>query len=164
MKKTLLILLAICSFSSFVFSQNQKFNEPGAKAYFDANKDLGGDVIVKNTFLTFDNGVVTRTFEIESPTSGDFYLVAWLSTVKLPNGDLMNYNVSINNQIITKILPKKNDWHCAALGNKMTVSLLQGINTISFSCPAPESPRIEFVKLVKDITKATISSEKYDAY
>lgn len=98
MKKFLLILLLSWLNSSLTFSQNQKLIDPQSKTFFDTNKELGGDVTIKNSYLTNNNGIVTKTFEIESPNSGDFYFVAWLSTVRLPKGELMKYNISINNQ------------------------------------------------------------------
>lgn len=164
MKKILLILLLVWLDLSLTFSQDQKLVDPQSKIFFDKNKELGGDVTIKNSFLTYSNGIVTKIFEVESPYSGDFYFVAWLSTVQLPKGEIMKYGISVNNKPISDILPKKNDWHCAGIGNDKTVKLLEGINTIAFSCPAPETPRVEFVRLVKDINKATISSSNYDAY
>lgn len=164
MKKILLLLLLVWLDLSLTFSQDQKLVDPQSKTFFDKNKELGGDVTIKNSFLTYSNGIVTKIFEVESPYSGDFYFVAWLSTVQLPIGEIMKYAISVNNKPISDILPKKNDWHCAGIGNDKTVKLLEGINTIAFSCPAPETPQVEFVRLVRDINKAIISSSNYDAY
>lgn len=164
MKKFLLLSLLICLDLSLTFSQDLKLVDPQSKPFFDKNKELGGDVTIKNSFLTYNNGIITKIFEIESPYSGDFYFVAWLSSVQLPNGHIMKYGVSVNNQPISDILPKRNDWHCAGLGSDTTVKLLEGFNTVAFSCPAPETPQVEFVRLVRDINNATISSANYDAY
>lgn len=164
MKKILFVLLLVWLGLSLSFSQDQKLVDPQSKTFFDTNKELGGDVTIKNSYLTYNNGIVTKNFEVESTYSGDFYFLAWLSTVQSPKGEIMKYGISVNNQPISDILPKKNDWHCAGIGNDKTVKLLEGINTITFSCPAPETPRVEFVRLVRDINKATISSSNYDAY
>ncbi|MDO8929583.1 MAG: hypothetical protein Q7W54_11420, partial [Bacteroidota bacterium] len=62
MKKFLLILLLPWLNTSLTFSQNQKLIDPQSKTFFDTNKELGGDIIIKNSYLTYNNGIVTKTF------------------------------------------------------------------------------------------------------
>lgn len=149
------LLLFICS-----YGQNNSDNK-----YFNNNKELGGDVIIKNSTVKIVDNLTYRIFEIESPEDGNFYLSAWLMAAKTDKGYL-NYDLQVNNEKQkNKIRPTKSNWQTVELKNKEakleTVKLKKGINNISFVALAPEIPEVEFIRLTKSKDKVIISDEKY---
>ena len=165
MKKINFLVLAFILGVFIAHGQNEK-NE---KSYFEKNKDLGGECIIEKSAFSVENEIVTKTFEIDVPEEGEYYLSAWLMGAKTNKG-FLKYGVKINKkEIKEKIKPLKSNWQAVKLKNQDSkelkkIKLAKGINTISFSSPAPEVPVIEFVRIAKTKEKAAISEEKYKNY
>ncbi|MCK4662362.1 MAG: T9SS type A sorting domain-containing protein [Bacteroidales bacterium] len=159
-KSLLLTIIMILILSLVGFGQ-----DISEKKYFDNNKELGGDVIIKNSKVKIDGDYIYRIFEIESPEDGNFYLSAWLMAAKTNKGYL-NYDLQVNNEKQKdKIRPTKSNWQTVELKNEElkleTIKLKKGTNNISFVALAPEIPEVEFIRLTKSKDKVIISDEKY---
>lgn len=139
------------------------------KQYYANDSKLGGDVVIKTSEIFITNkDEIQKTFEIESPIEGTFYLDAWLSAPFTPEG-YPEYGVKINNIISSVTLkPQTSRWGSVALTdcNKIptTVKLKKGLNTISIIGKNYEVPNVEHVKLSSSGVNAGISNTKYEAY
>ena len=68
MKTRILLICNVLFILSFIgFGQNIVEN-----IYYDNNKELGGDVIIKKSTIKFEGNNSYRIFEIESPKFCDF--------------------------------------------------------------------------------------------
>lgn len=131
-------------------------------------KGLGGECILKNTKLSVEDKIVSKTFEIEVPNEGSYYMYAWVMGVNSEKG-ILNLDVYVDNQKnpIGKLNMSETGWQSAALvgGNgKKDISLNAGMHTISLKCKAPYVPSVEFIRLAKDEKKAAISDLRYRSY
>lgn len=139
------------------------------KQYYENTLNLGGDVVVKSSQIALSkNDEVCKTFEIESPTAGTFYLDAWLSAPQTPKG-YPEYKVSVNNVVLEASLkPKMSNWGSVSLTdyNKSasTVKLKKGLNSITIWGAKQEVPNVEHIKLSSSAINSGISDSKYKAY
>lgn len=143
------------------------------KNYFDSNKKIGKDVLIKKSTVKVEGSKTYKIFEIESPDNGNYYMNAWIMGGEydsIGSGKFLEYDLSVNNEKQNeKFKPEKNNWHNTAfkdgkLKEKKTVKLKKGQNQIVFSCDAPEIPEIEFIRLSKDKTESDISEENYTTF
>jgi len=67
------------------------FTQTVEKRYFENHPTLGGDVTIKSSSFNAENGEISKTFEIESPESGAYYLDAWIMA-PIINGSYAEYS------------------------------------------------------------------------
>jgi len=120
-----------------------------------------------------DGSIIYKTFEVESPDNGNYYLNAWVRGAERDNfgsGKFYEYELIVNDeQQADKFKPEKSSWHNAAykgskVKEKKTVKLKQGLNSIVFSCSSPEIPDVDFIRLSKDKDRAEISENCYSQF
>lgn len=139
------------------------------KQYYENVPSFGGDVIVKSSEITLSNNdEIKKTFEVEAPTDGTYYLDAWLSAPFTPEG-YPEYKVIVNNVILKATLkPQTSTWESVALTdlNKSAtaIKLKKGLNSISIIGEKLGVPNIENIKLSSSVLNAGISDSKYKAY
>lgn len=139
------------------------------KQYYENNLELGGDVVINSSKMELVNtDEIRKTFEIESPTDGTFYLDAWLSAPFTPEG-CPEYGVMVNNVILSATFkPQTSGWGSIALTdlNKSTttIKLKKGLNSIAILGKKFEVPNVEHIKLSSSAINTNISDSKYKAY
>lgn len=140
------------------------------KSFFDSNKELGSDVIIKKSTIKVEGTKAYKIFEIEAPYNGNYYLNAWVSGAELEkfgSGKFVEYDLVVNDEKqIDKFKPAKSNWQNASYidfktKEKKTVKLNKGLNQIIFSCEAPMIPDVDFINLSQDKSKSEISDSKY---
>lgn len=136
--------------------------------YYENHIELGGDVTIKKSYIKIDGGYAFRIFEIEAPDEGEYYLNSWMMVPRTKEG-YKEFSVIINGEKqIKSIKPEKDGWQSIKIKNNLKdpekIRLVKGLNTVTFGTMLPDIPEVEFVRLSKDINKAEISSEQYDAY
>lgn len=147
----------------YVSSLLAQLSDPNMLKLF-SDKNLGGESIIKNSKLSVDGEISSKTFEINVPVKGEYYLNAWVMGSNGKNG-LENINVILNGrkESIGKLNITKTNWQSASLvdnlgkGVTQKISLEAGSNEITFSMKVPNVPSIEFIRLAKDEKGALIS-------
>ncbi|MCD7974025.1 MAG: hypothetical protein LUG18_15420 [Candidatus Azobacteroides sp.] len=137
------------------------------RAFYEKNKDIGGDVVIKD--LTFDGNetYAYAVFEVDAPRSGNYYLSAWIMGGQKYNGTYLTYDILVNGEESgINAETREGNWQAMEarkkrIGGKETIALQQGINIISFRGHAPVIPNIEFIRLSMVKEKARISDEAY---
>ena len=166
-KRTLFIvwglLFAVCS---PIFSQ--KIVETGKIVetdYFEKNKELGGEVVIKKMEKVARNGKASTVFEVIAPKAGSYYASFWMIPSKQKDGSYTSYMVNVNDsKELIALKPVAGDWQCLALPGNGKISLRQGSNIISVSCQLPEIPNVEHVKIAATPTKALMDIKPYSSY
>jgi hypothetical protein len=140
------------------------------KSFFDSNKELGSDVIIKKSTIKVEGTKSFKIFEIESPAGGNYYMNAWVSGAELEkfgSGKFIEFELTVNREKYAEnFKPFNSNWHNAAYSDpetkeKKTVKLIKGLNEIVFSCIAPAIPDIDFISLSQDKEKSEIPDTKY---
>lgn len=158
-------LIALLSVSAL--AQTTTFVE--TKSFTD--KTLGGECVLKNAKLSVDGQVVSKTFEIEIPTSGEYFLKAWVMGANTKGG-IQSLKVCVDkaDQMVGSLVPSETGWQSAKLvsssdkGVAMSLLLEAGTHTIIFQTEVPYVPQVEFIRLAKDETKAAISDLNYRSF
>jgi hypothetical protein len=154
-------------FVTFAIAQQSEFVE--TKQFTD--KTLGGECILKNAKLSVEGQIVSKIFELDVPSSGEYYLNAWAMGINTQKG-IQNLKVYVDkqDQLSGNVVMSETGWQSTKLvssTNKAVVkrlSLDAGTHTITFQTEVPYVPAIEFIRLAKDETKAAISDLKYRSY
>ncbi|MBN1599141.1 MAG: hypothetical protein JW894_12680 [Bacteroidales bacterium] len=124
--------------------------------YFESHKDLGGEVKLVNSVIKEEGEITYQIFNILSYDNGNYYLNAWIMGVELDSegsGKFLEYDYYVNDvKQEEKLVPEESNWHNAAIRDvngkeKKSFKLKKGMNQIAFSCPSPEVPEIEFIRL-----------------
>lgn len=157
--KRAMTMLGMFLFCTTVFSQNYV-----EKKHYETNPRLGGDVVIKSLSKEVKGNSSYSVFEINVPTSGNYYVNFWLCPAKLPNGRFTEYDVLVNDKNVGKIKPKKSDWQAISLDGNKTIQLEGGSATIAVMGSVPEIPNVEFVRLSKEEGNARISDTAYRNY
>lgn len=165
--KLLVILLILTSSITYSQSLENKID----KYFFENNKELGGECILKNSRVSIDGNIISKTFEFEVPVSGNYYMSAWIMGAETKNG-LQEYNVTLDNldTIAGKIIMTKTGWQTANLSNmanklkSQSLYLTEGKHSISIQCEQPDVPEVEFVKFSRNEELSVISDLKYRSY
>lgn len=162
-KNCMLTLLIAFFFGFSCFAQ-----ELIEKSFFDSNKELGSDVIIKKSTIKVEGTKSFKIFEIEAPDNGYYYMNAWVSGAELEkfgSGKFVEYDLVVNDEKqIDKFKPAKSNWQNASYidfktKEKKTVKLNKGLNQIIFSCMAPIIPDVDFINLSQDKAKSEISAQ-----
>ncbi|MBN1186250.1 MAG: hypothetical protein JXB49_28490, partial [Bacteroidales bacterium] len=126
--------------------------------YFESHKDLGGEIKLVNSVIREEGEITYQIFNILSYDNGNYYVNAWVMGVEIDSEGsekFLEYDYYVNDiKQEEKLVPEKNNWHNAALRDvngkeKKSFKLKKGMNRIAFSCPSPEVPGIEFIRLSK---------------
>lgn len=112
MKTNCFFLSIFIFFLTMHIANAQEYKE---KSYFDSNKKLGKDVVIKQSIIKIEDTKTYKIFEIESPDNGNYYLNAWMNGAELENfgsGKYLEYELTVNNEKqAEKIKPLKSNWH-----------------------------------------------------
>ena len=152
-----------------VVATSMAFAQSLQKQYYDNTFHLGGDVIIKSSEIARSNkDEISKTFEIESPADGTYYLDAWLSAPLTPEG-YPEYKVIVNGIILkSSFKPKTSNWESITLtdleNSVSTIKLKKGLNTIALVGTKYEVPNVEHIKLSTSALNTGISNKKYKAY
>ncbi|MDR1562215.1 MAG: T9SS type A sorting domain-containing protein [Dysgonamonadaceae bacterium] len=141
----------------------QKIEE---RNFYKNNSELGGEITIENSVNTIIDNESHTYFNIESPSAGDYFINFWLMPVKHKDNTYSTYRVLVNGIFAGNIVPQKGNWQAIGLNNKRIIKLNRGNNTISVVAQMPELPSVEFVRLSKTMSRASISSEeeRYNDY
>ena len=135
------------------------------KRFFENNPEMGGDVVIKSSSVKIEKNEISKTFEIESPEEGAYYLDAWIMAPFTKEG-YPEYKVAVNG-ILSEFTfkPQINDWQSLALTDAKksaaAVRLKKGVNSIAVIGKGPEIPNVEFIKLSSNLNRAGISDSNY---
>lgn len=150
----------VCFLLGTAYSFSQKIVETD---YFSANPELGGEVVIQKSTTEVKGQTSIVSFEVEAPSSGEYYLNFWLMPTKLSDGSYAKYAVAVNGEELSgRISPTSGDWQSISLANREKVSLQSGKNTVSVIGNAPDVPSVEHIRLSKNDT--SIDASKYKAY
>ena len=167
--KNIKFLAILLLFTSTAYSYGQ--NLENDKYFFENNKDLGGECILKSSRLSIDGNIVSKTFEFEVPVSGNYYMSAWIMGAETKDG-LQEYHVTLDdlNAIAGKIIMTKTGWQSAYLSNisdkskSQSLYLTTGKHSISIQCEKPDVPEVEFIRLARTNELSIISDSSYRSY
>ena len=137
----------------------QKIEE---RNFYKNNSGLGGDITIESSVNEIIDNESHTYFNIESTSEGDYFINFWLMPAKHKDNTYSTYKVLVNGVFAGDIVPKKGNWQAIGLSNKRIVKLNRGSNTISIVAQMPEVPAVEFVRLSKTMSRASISSEEED--
>lgn len=152
-----------------VVATSMAFAQSLQKQYYDNTLNLGGDVVIKSSEIArSNNDEISKTFEIETPADGTYYLDAWLSAPLTPEG-YPEYKVNVNGIILkSSFKPKTSNWESITLtdleNSVSTIKLKKGLNTIALVGTNFEVPNVEHIKLSTSALNTGISNKKYKAY
>ncbi|MDR2126648.1 MAG: T9SS type A sorting domain-containing protein [Prevotellaceae bacterium] len=159
MKKIIFLSFVFVAFS--ISSFGQKIVET---QYFKNNPELGGDVVITASSKEVKGEKSYTSFDVTAPVRGSYHLNFWLLPAKLSDGSYSRYEVLVNGLSAGSISPAKGNWQSIGLDKSAKVALKPGANTISIVATAPEIAEVEFVCLSTNVSKAAISSAKYDQF
>ena len=170
--KTKAILLLSCMFLHAVFTYSQENAEEfitPEKSYFQKNKSLGGDVVIKDLTYHADEKYAYAIFEVDVPEAGNYYLSAWIMGGQKGDGSYISYDILVNNkESEVKMQGKENYWQGVSADSKSksnnveTVSLQKGKNMIAFREEGFIIPSVEYIRLSPVKEKASISEKFTD--
>ena len=96
-------------------AQQSEFS--GLKQYVD--KTLGGECILTSSTLNVDGQTSMKTFEIEVPADGEYYLSAWVMNTGIIQKDKgLKFFVDDQKTQTGNLNPQKEGWQCAKLLNQ----------------------------------------------
>lgn len=153
--KTSFTLLALCAFMVMTASHAEAQSVASAS---------GIDPTLKCVHES-TNGVENfRTFEFDVTAPGDYHARFWLQPAAYPDGSYTRYKVFVNNTLAGEIAPTAGEWQSASMSDSPTVTLVEGLNTISVSTVVPEFPEVETVRISTDAETAGIPTGAYDSF
>ena len=152
--------MLVC-FNITLSQDNEIFN---VKIFQDSDKRFGSCNIIKS----YNNVIADfayQTFEIHVNETGEYFLNAWALGAFTKDG-VLQYEVYVDDSKspVGKLNMKKANWQTAGLESGKSIYLTSGDHTISFKCPIPNVPMVEFIRISKTEQDAHISSTEYDDY
>jgi hypothetical protein len=152
--------MLVC-FNITLSQDNEIFN---VKIFQDSDKRFGSCNIIKS----YNNVIADfayQTFKIHVNETGEYFLNAWALGAFTKDG-VLQYEVYIDDSKspVGKLNMKKANWQTAGLESGKSIYLTSGDHTISFKCPIPNVPMVEFIRISKTEQDAHISSKEYDDY
>ena len=154
-------LVALCA--TFAMVQSSEAVEiVGVEKHF-MDDGLGGECILKNVKLTVDGQTVGRTFEVEVPEEGRYYVTAWVMGIHGQKGiQPLQVYFDAQTRPIGDLKMPESGWQCVQLANR--IFLTKGTHSFSFRHKGPTVPGVEFVRLAKREADAVISDVHYRNY
>ncbi len=153
--KTSFTFFALCAFMMMTASRAEA--QPGTSA-------SGTNPTLKCVHES-TNGVENfRTFEFDVTAAGDYHARFWLQPATYHDGSFTRYKVFVNNTLAGEIVPTDGEWQSASMADCPTVTLVEGLNTVSVSTATPEFPEVETVRLSTDAETAGIPTDAYDSF
>ena len=104
----------VCVFLSLLFCL-PFFAQEMENSFYENGTDVGGDALIKSSFVEVKGGKIFKTFKIETSVAGDYYLDAWMVAPVTAKG-YPEYEVEVNG-ITTgySFKPQTSDWQSLAL-------------------------------------------------
>ena len=163
MKTKITLFLSMCIAASFFSIPTYSQEKIVETKYFKSNPDLGGDVVIYSSTKEVTGDESRTIFEFEAKTSGSYALSLWASPVLYPGGNYSSFDVYVNGtKTAEQVKFTKGNWQAVIFPERVNIE--QGVNTIAFSTGKEEIPAIEFIRLSTNVSRAKISSAKYDEY
>jgi hypothetical protein len=161
MKKFSWLITSLFVFSSVVAQEFEK-------RYFENNPTLGGDVVIKSASVKVLDDEISKIFEIESPSDGEYYLDAWIM-VPSAKESYPEYKIAVNGVVSTSSLkPQSDNWQSVALTNlkkvPSTLRLKSGKNSIAVIGKGNEIPDVEFIKLSSSSLRTGIPDSNFKTF
>ena len=164
-----IIFLVAIFFISIATITAQISTSPETEKFFQ-DRQLGYECNLINSRLSIEGQIASKTFSIEIPEDGNYYLSAWVMGTNNNKG-LNSIDVKFDDQKIytAKLNLLKNGWQSANLisieNNKIKNTYLpKGIHQIAFCSIVPESPAVDFIRLSRNEEGTVISEKRYQAY
>lgn len=140
-------------------------------AFFEKNKGLGGDVTISKSEDKVEGTSALEIFHINVPADGEYYLSAWVNSPALDEqkSRFSELGITVNNERQKLSFGvDEAGWHSGAYmdgnGNKVSLKLKKGTNTIGFSIALPLTPSVDFVRLTRDRASSDIPDEAYKKF
>lgn len=134
------------------------------------DKSLGGEGLLKRAYLSADGEAIVKTFEIEVPQAGDYYIAAWAGETRGKNGPQV-LQVWINEQRTTTLSldSVSSGWQSKRVVNSLNKTTLKyylstGVHTVHFACSGPAAPQVDFIRIARETEKAAIPDTKYQLF
>jgi hypothetical protein len=131
------------------------------------DKSLGGECILEIARLSAVGNTVSKTFQIETPESGDYYVHSWSMGFNSPKG-LHGYEVYVDDNANSSGVMEASEarWGSVELVSgfdktPVRIHLTSGQHKVSFKCEAPYTPAIDFIRLARDESRAIIPDGNY---
>lgn len=132
---------------------------------FRGERSKAGEATIWQSQRYAKDGLGCTSFEVDIPSSGNYFVNFWMIPTQEPSGEPSNYTVEVNGKTIAdKIIPTKCDWQSVGISSKKPFHLNAGRNTIAVLGKLPFLPEVETIRLSSSIDDAVISSEKYDEF
>jgi hypothetical protein len=140
------------------------------KIFYDEDQKYGGECILKSSKLSVDGELSMKTFEIEVPYAGEYYLSAWVmntETIRKNNG--LKLFIDDKESSMGNLLPLKEGWQSSKLSDNNNIKtqrleLTSGEHLITFCTTVPEVPPVDFIRLSTNEADAEISETNYSAF
>jgi len=151
----------LVGFNVTLSQDNEIFN---VKVFQDSDEQFGSCNIIKS-YNNVINDFAYQVFAIQVNKTGEYFLNSWVLGAFTKDG-MLQYEVYIdhNKSPVGKLNMKEASWQTAGLMSGKSIYLASGDHTISFKCPIPNIPMVEFIRLSKTENDAYISSTEYDNY
>lgn len=126
-------------------------------------KEVSGEVTIFKLEEKVVGDISFKIFHITAPADGDYYLSAWVNSpaLDIQATRFMPLAITINNE--KQNLPLnvyQPGWHgrayVDAAGKKTSIKLKKDANTVAFSCTAPITPSVDFIRLTRDKNSSDI--------
>ena len=162
-------LSAVIFLLSAFLATAQISTSPDEEKYFQ-DKELGGECSLISSKLSVDGQTTNKTFSIEVPTDGEYFLSAWImNTGIIQKNNGLKFFVDDQKTQFGNLNPQKEGWQCAKLldnNNAKTekLSLTAGIHYLTFCSTVPEVPPVEFIRLSRTESGAEISDVEWSNY
>jgi len=136
------------------------------KQFNDQSKSLGGECVLIKSVLSVDGDVSQKTFEIDVPVEGEYYLSAWLMNTEITRKN-KGLKLFIDNQKnkAGNLNPQEEGWQSSKLKDDANskaekLKLTMGKHLLTFCSVLPEVPSIEFIRLsTKEADTELLSTE-----
>ncbi|MBN1396608.1 MAG: hypothetical protein JXA06_01120 [Bacteroidetes bacterium] len=167
MKKSILLIFLL--FENYAIAQtNIQFLKE--KFFNSGDQKLGGECVLISSMLSVEGEISMKTFEIELPIDGEYFLSAWVmntSIIKKNNG--LKLYIDEQKTHAGNLNPQKEGWQSSKLltnGNSKTakLSLGAGKHFLTFYSSIPEVPPVDFIKLTKEESNVEFSDERWMNY
>lgn len=121
-------------------------------------------VSLKSSGIYTDGCQNYMTFLVDVQQQNEYYVAAWLHSVKYENSGYGTYQFLVNDNNVGCLIPSSEGWQSVSLQKNEKITLNDGVNVISVACNAPEIPSVEFIKLSRQSKNVGIDDTRYKEY